>query len=54
MSVRVVTQQTVTEPELKAKKDALKGLKVAQLANYDDFLTDMLVDQVRGHWDSSI
>lgn len=47
MSVRAVTQQEVSASELKAKKDALKGLKVAQLANYDDFLTDILVDQVR-------
>lgn len=42
-----MTQVEVSASELKAKKDALKGLTVAQLASYDDFLTDLLVDQVR-------
>lgn len=46
MSVRALPSQEVTEPELKAKKDALKGLTVAKLASYDDFLTDALVDRV--------
>lgn len=46
MSVRALPSQEVTEQGLKAKKDALKGLKVAQLASYDDFLTDLLVDKV--------
>lgn len=47
MSIRALPNEEVTEQEIKIKKDALKGLKVAQLASYDDFLTDLLVDQVR-------
>lgn len=46
MSLRALPSQEVTETELKTKKDALKGLKVAQLASYDDFITDIMVDQV--------